>query len=279
MRVLGFAILFLTLFAGSVCAGTPDVTIPEVNIAPHRAFYAMSLAKVRNGSSVQGAAGTMLFEWADACDGWAIQQQMKLHFIYSENEAADISSSVVTWEAKDGKKYSFNVRRLAEGEEDESFKGRATLGEGGGKAFYAIPKDRREVELSADTVFPSAHTKLIVEKALAGEKLFTRPVFDGSDEAGLAYVSAFVGPKVEKTEETETKPELRKLPLLNHPAWPVRMAFYKPEDQTGQPDYEMDIMLQTNGVVRSMLIDYGDFSVSGVLVNIEPLPADTSCLR
>lgn len=273
MKRFGFAVLFLALSTFASHAETPVA----VKIAPHRAIYTMSLAKVKNGSPVRGATGTMLFDWSDSCEGWAIQQHMKLHFTYSETEEADISSSVVTWEAKDGKKYKFNVRRLSDGQEDESFKGGASLGEKGGAAVYVVPKDRKEEALAADTLFPSAHTKLILEKAIAGEKLFTRPVFDGSDEEGLAYVSAFVGSKIEKIQETEMNPALRKLPLLNEPAWPVRLAFYKPQDQTGQPDYEMDIVLQANGVARSMVIDYGDFSVEGVLASIEPSPNNIAC--
>ncbi len=276
MKCFGFAVLFWLLASGTAGAETPSLS--SVNkIAPHRAIYAMALGKVKNGSPIQGATGTMLFEWADACEGWAIQQQMKLHFIYAEADEAEISSSVVTWESKDGKSYRFNVRRLTDGQEDESFKGLAKADEKGGQAVYAVPKDRKETALPVDTLFPSAHTKLIIEKALAGEKLFTRPVFDGSDEEGLAYVSAFVGSKIERPRETEMNPELRKLPLLNQAAWPVRLAFYKPEDQTGQPDYEMDLTLQANGVARSMSIDYGDFTVSGLLVSVEAIPPEVSC--
>jgi hypothetical protein len=51
------------------------------------------------------------------------------------------------------------------------------------------------------------------------------------------------------------------------------MAFFKLETETGEPDYEMNLTLLKNGVARDMQLDYGDFSVSGTLTNIEPLPA------
>jgi hypothetical protein len=68
-------------------------------------------------------------------------------------------------------------------------------------------------------------------------------------------------------------PKLKTNPLLEQPAWPVRMAFYKLNTETGEPDYEMNLTLLANGVARDMQLDYGDFSVSGVLTHIEPLPS------
>lgn len=267
MKRFSLALVLLGLVCAMPCAAQ-EATI---KIAPHRALYKMSLARVKNGSAIHDVSGTMLFDWADACDGWAIQQHMKLHFIYAEGDEQDLSSNVVTWESKDGKKYNFTIRRTSNGQPDESFKGRASLSEmGGGTVDYAIPKDRKEVALTAGVMFPSAHTEMILRKALAGEKMFTKLVFDGSDEAGSANISAFIGGKQDKIQETDLSQDLKKNPLLDQPAWPVRLAFYKPEAQTTEPDYEMDLTLQANGVARSMTIDYGDFAVTGVLASVEP---------
>ena len=51
------------------------------------------------------------------------------------------------------------------------------------------------------------------------------------------------------------------------------MAFFKIDTETGEPDYEMNLNLLSNGVAQKMLIDYGDFSVTGTLTDIEPIPA------
>lgn len=266
------------LFSFLCLLGQEVLAAQTVQIVPHRAIYKMSLGKVKNGSAISDASGTMLFDWSDTCDGWVVQQHMKLHFNYAEGEEGDIDSTVVTWEAKDGSKYNFNVRRLSGGQEDEIYRGRATIDEKGGVVFYTVPKDKKEAKLLSDTIFPSAHTKLIIEKALAREKLFTRPVFDGSDEAGYAHVSAFIGKKIEQPQKKEKNPELQKNPLLNQPAWPIRLAFFSPLETSGEPDYEMDLVLQANGVARAMTIDYGDFSVVGVLAKVEPATA-FSCLE
>ena len=239
-------------------------------IAPHRALYKMSLASVKNGSSVTDVSGKMIFEWADACDGWAVQQRLNLHFVYAEGGESEVDSSSVSWEAKDGSAYHFNARHTTDGKETDSFRGRATVDRHGGKVVYDFPK-AKEVKLLAGSLFPSAHTLLIVQKAQAGEKMFVQRVFDGSDEEGSSDISAFIDAPLPATARTVLAEKVRGKALLESPAWPVRLAFFKPNSETGEPDYEMDLVLQANGVARRMRIDYGDFVLSGDLEELEPL--------
>lgn len=242
----------------------------KVAIAPHRAIYNMALGSVKSGTNISDVSGKMFFEWNDTCEGWAVQQHLELKLVYSEGDETNISSTVVTWESKDGKSYNFNVRRLTNDKETENYRGKATMGDEGGKVTYSIPKDKT-LDLPPDAIFPSMHTEYIIKKALEGEKLFTRKVFDGSDEEGIADVSAFISPIQDET--ADTAPTLRDSPLLKKPGWNVRLAFFKIKSETGEPDYEMNMPLLTNGVAKSMHIDYGDFSVTGVLENLEELPA------
>ena len=255
-----------------VFAAFPCHAVSGTQIVPHRALYKMSLDRVSAGNSISHVEGTMVFDWSDACDGWAIQQKMNLHFIHNEGNDADVDSTVVMWEAKDGTRYSFNVRRLINEKEDEIYKGRARLGEEGGNVVYALPKERAESKLPSGTLFPSGHTKMIIKMAKTGEKFFTRRVFDGSDEEGSADVSAFIGDEI-KTNTLGK--ELRENPLIQVRAWPVRLAFFLPDAQEGLPEYEMDLVLQENGIARSMVIDYGNFRVKGELVKLD---SETSSL-
>ncbi len=251
---------------------------PSFNpITPHRAVYDMTLASAKNSSNINGVAGRMVFEWADGCDGWAVQQMLQLRFTYAEGDESDVNSTVVSWEAKDGSRYNFNVRRLLNGQENEVFRGRASIGEEGGTSRYVLPKEKADITLRADTLFPSAHTKLILEKAAQKENFFTHSVFDGSDDDGLALVSAFIGEGNAKLKLDALNEGVRSNPLLDSMAWPIRLAFFKPESETGESDYEMDLVLQANGIARSMLIDYGDFAVSGTLSTIVALPPEASC--
>ena len=80
----------------------PAVPAPVVEIAPHRAIYKMSLASARSSSTVSDVRGQMMFEWADACDGWTIEQRFQLRFLYTEGDQVDMTTNYATWEAKDG---------------------------------------------------------------------------------------------------------------------------------------------------------------------------------
>ena len=250
---------------------TEQITPSKAAIAPHRAVYNMSLTSVKNGSNITGVSGRMLFEWSDACDGWAVQQHLKLHFNYAEGDDSDVTSTEVTWEAKDGKHYNFNIRRVTDGKETENFRGKAAMDDKGGTVIYSMPANKTAT-LPADTVFPSAHTRMILDAATSGEKLFSRRVFDGTDEDGSNDVSVFIKPQKANWQQTEANAKLKSNPFLDLPDWPVRMAFYKINTESGEPDYEMNLDLLSNGVAKSMQIDYGDFSVTGTLMDVEALP-------
>jgi hypothetical protein len=275
--ILSFAFCALLVKGGAYAA--PATLVEKqaagketaVEIAPHRAIYDMSLTSLKNGSNVTGVSGKMIFEWADSCDGWAIQQNLQLQFSYAQGDTSKVASNEVTWESKDGKRYNFNIRRVQDGKETENYRGKAGLGGKDSKAVYANPEGKI-VTLTGDTVFPSAHTKLVIAKAKAGEHFFMRRVFDGTDEGGSNDVSVYISPPQAERMEVGIDGKPASDPLLTATAWPVHMAFFKLDDETGQPDYEMDLLLLANGVARSMKIDYGDFSVTGTLKAIEPLP-------
>ena len=253
-------------------APLPSAPFTKIAITPHRAIYDMTLTSVKNGSNITGVTGRMLFEWADVCDGWAVQQHLRLHFSYAEGDDSDVTSTEVTWEAKDRKHYNFNIRRTTDGKETERYVGKAVMDDAGGLATYSVPADKK-IKLIAGTLFPSAHTILILEKAAAKEKLFSRRVFDGSDEEGQDDVSAFISQPVGRWQDTNSDSKVKDSPLLSMSSWPVRLAFFKTDTETGESDYEMNLNLMANGVARTMQIDYGDFSVTGVLSDVEALPS------
>ena len=84
----------------------------------------------------------MVYEWGETCDGWTVQQHFRLRLQYAEQDNVEVSSSLVTWEAKNGLRYRFNERRLRNGALDEEIKGEATLaGKGkGGSAEFTKPE-------------------------------------------------------------------------------------------------------------------------------------------
>ncbi|MBV9858836.1 MAG: cell envelope integrity EipB family protein [Alphaproteobacteria bacterium] len=238
------------------------------DIAPHRALYAMSLGGTRTDSGVADARGTMAYEWGETCDGWTIEQRYRLKMRYAESQDVEITSNFVTWEAKDGTRYRFNQRETRNGEVDQEIHGEAKLdGPGkGGVAEFTKPQPQT-LTLAPGVIFPSAHTILLIDKAQGGENFISRQVFDGATAENAVQVSAVIGPKVEADADSG-----KKSPLLQHPGWRVRLAFFPADPNAEKPEYELGMRLLDNGVSQDMVIDYGDYSIRAKLYDIEALP-------
>lgn len=237
-------------------------------IVPHRAIYNLKLADTRSGSDINNAGGRMVFIWGDACEGWTVEQRLELAFTYNAGGSQLIRSSLATWEAKPGDLLRYSVRRSVNNKTEAAYQGEARLAsDGAGTANYTMPAGKIE-ELQAGTLFPTVHTLTILEAAKNGERQLTRNVFDGADKAGQNQVTAFIGNPVDiKAPEGAARAEMRQ-----GRAWPVQLAFFAPDNKNGMPDYEMKMTLLENGVANDLLIDYGDFTVSATLHDIEPMP-------
>jgi hypothetical protein len=256
---LAVALLALALFAG--------VPGEAAEIMPHRALYTMSLARAGGDAGVTGASGTMAYQWGETCDGWTVEQRYRLKMGYAESSDVNIASSFVTWESKDGLRYRFNQKETRNGEGGDEIRGTATLdgpGEGGAAEFEK--PEGKSFKLPKGAMFPSSHTIMLIDKAKAGENFISKQVFDGATVDGSVLVSAVIGPKVEPDADAA-----KKSPLLNHPGWRVRLAFFPADPKVEKPDYELGMLLLDNGVSRDMLIDYGDYAIRAKLDDIEAL--------
>ncbi len=255
-------------------------------ITPHRAIYNIKLAGTRNGSRISDITGHMMFSWVDDCTAWNMEQKMQLRFYYSEGDVSDTLSELISREAKDGSSYVFHLRRHNDGKGDdknkdelEVLRGNAQLdmskdGFGTGDATFVAAQDRH-VALN-NALFPAHHTLELLKHAREGKRFFAVNVFDGADETGLNEISAFINAPIEKAatvEKTGGKKgeSLDDHALLQTRAWPIRMAFFAPDSQSSAPDYEMDMVLMDNGVIKNMTVDYGDFTMRADLASVVPL--------
>ena len=234
-------------------------------IAPHRALYTMELATAKSDSGVAAASGTMAYQWGETCDGWTIEQRYKLNMGYTESDDVEILSNFVTWESKDGLRYRFNQRETHNGKPEDEIRGEATLeGPGkGGAAVFEKPK-AQTMNLPAGTLFPSAHTMMLIDQAKVGTNFMSKQVFDGATVENAVLVSAVIGPQVEPDAEAA-----KMSPLLRRPGWRMRLAFFPADPKAEKPDYELGMLLLDDGVSKDMLIDYGDYSIKATLDDIE----------
>lgn len=252
----------------AVAAGAAPAAI-AAEIAPHRALYRMTLGSVRNDLGVVDARGAMVYQWGETCDGWTIEQRYRLKLHYAQSGDADVVSRFVTWESKDGLRYQFNEKETRNGDVDQEIHGEAQLDASGkgGVARFSQPR-AAGLRLAPGVLFPSAHTILLIDKARTGATFVSRQVFDGSAEENAVQVSAFIG-NTAPAEPASTKLS----PLVMRPGWNIRLAFFPDDAKAEEPDYELGMVLLDNGVSRDMIIDYGDYTISAKLDDVEALKA------
>lgn len=246
-----------------------------IAVDPHEALYSLTLDSAKAASGVVAANGAMFYKWGETCDGWTLEQRFHLRISYAEQDPTEISSTLVTYESKDGLRYRFNERRLRNGELDAEIRGEARLdGPGkGGVAEFTKP-EATTLKLRPGVLFPTAHTLTLIKAAEAHEQFISRYVFDGSEVENAGEVSAFIGAPLPPPGPKATKP--LNDPLLQHQSWPMRLAFFPAtgsgaSDQT-EPDYELSMRLLENGVSQDMKLDYSDYVIGAMLTDIKALP-------
>ncbi len=247
----------------------------NIAVDPHEALYDLTLDSARSASGIVGANGAMFYKWGETCDGWTLEQRFRLRISYAEQDATDISSTVVTYESKDGLRYRFNERRMRNGELDSEIHGEAHLnGLGkGGVAEFTKP-EATTLPLKPGVIFPTAHTLALIAAAEAHQQFLSRYVFDGSAVENAGQVSAFIGDALAPAGDKAPKP--LNDPLLQHRSWPIRLAFFPASDSgaadQSEPDYELSMRLLENGVTQDMKLDYGDYVIGATLSDIKKLP-------
>lgn len=239
-----------------------------VELVPHRAFYKMQLASTKLAGGVSAATGAMTYEFSDSCDGWTVENKTVLTFVYAEGGQVNTTWDFLTWESKDGLSYRFKVRSTRDGMVTEEVDGVARLdGKGlGGVARFTLPEPMT-VSLPKGTLFPTDHTRRLIERAQAGDAVYNRVVFDGSGEDGPFEVNALIGKANGQTSRINAGPV-----LLAVPSYPVNMAFYPVNSQDAAPDYEVNLHYHVNGIAADVTQVFDTFSLKGTLDKVENKP-------
>jgi hypothetical protein len=260
LSVLILSSLLLTIKAAPLLA--------EVVIAPHRAAYKLELKRTRRDSRVSEATGAMVYTWGETCDGWLVDQQFVLNVVRGDGNVMQLAADSSTWESKDGTRLRFNIKRERNGQEVEKIRGEARLdGENGaGVAVFEMPKPAR-IKLPKGTVFPTMHTLRLMRRAAEGAKVDRQLVFDGSELEPPGFVSAFILP----LKNPKNQSEVILPPLWRQKVRKINLAFFSALGKAPEPEFEMLIALQDNGIASSLVLDYGDYAVRGTLARLKAL--------
>lgn len=274
MPVSALPFRFLTAaVAGLLLSAVPALAGPAApGLVSHRAGYTLSLHEADTGSGVESATGVMIYQWADACDGWTVQQRFELSVRTGEGDN-QVRSEYLTWEAKDGGRYRFRSRQFQGSTVISEVVGVAEMpADGPGRVRFSAPADKTVI-LPPGTLFPTAHFAALMDLARDGKRLFNRRVFDGTDDKGAQELNAVIAP-VRKAAMESGDPAVAALDGM--PVWPMRFAFYDDDKPGGQPDYELGMRYFDNGVADALRLDFGPYVVAGTLSKLELLP-DPGC--
>jgi hypothetical protein len=232
-------------------------------LAPHLAVYRLSLTDQANvANPFAEVRGGLVIEWRLACDGWLSRQ--RLAFVGALQEGGDLGHDVrfSSWEALDGSRMRYSYRSYDDQQLQEEFRGEARLTPAaGGVASFTTPS-QRQVDLPPHTVFPTEHFRQVLDKAFAGERFVTHQVFDGAGFDALTQITTVIG-------------QPRTIELLagqggeRGRAWPVSMAYYDLHAPSDTPKFEAGFLLGEDGVIRDVVLDYGDFRLNAKLEKLQ----------
>ncbi|MBB4264639.1 EipB family protein [Roseospira visakhapatnamensis] len=275
LTVLGTATPASAQEAASTGPGPNGETAPAITLAPHEARYEMRLIRRAPGSPLVNVHGTMAYRLTDTCDGWAMESRTELALFHKEGDPVLSDWTFISWESKAADRYRFRIRSERDGQVEEIIDGRAEMaaGEGGrrGVAHFTHP-EKKDLDLEAPVMLPGEHTLAVLRAAAEGRRLFTVPMFDGSETEGAMQATAVIAESV----PAGTVSELPEAALLAGPSWRMVLSFFAPDENTTLPEYEVRLRYHTNGVAEEVIQDFGTMALRASLVELTPV-TDGGC--
>ena len=267
-RSLAFSVAVLAF--GSVFTGGRADAGASSPFLPHQALYELSLVKSRGGS-IDSARGRILYTFTgSACEGYTSEFRQVSELQSGEDKVTLSDLRSTSWEDADGKSYRFKIDSRMNDTDSNPVDGVAERT--GDHVTVKLKQPQvKTFTLDGSTVFPTQQIQRIIEAARAGKSVLELTVYDGSDNGEKVYNTlsvigqAIQGDKVIAAPDPSTTSETMK----SLTRWPVTVSYYdrdtKPTDGEQTPVYSMSFELYENGVSRSLMLDYNDFVVSGVL--------------
>ncbi|MCV0396465.1 MAG: cell envelope integrity EipB family protein [Rhizobiaceae bacterium] len=264
------------LLAAAMLAAPVPALAAGTMLAPHRAVYDLDLDRSSDRSGITGISGRMVYEFdGSECDGYTVTFRFVTR-IDTDEQSRVTDQQTTTYEDGKGKSFDFVTKSFVDQTLDKEVRGRAELDDGTTRVRLEKPA-AETLELDA-TQFPTQHLTELIEKAQAGETFYETTLFDGSEDANEVMLTTVIIGREDRTDKAD--PEFGAV-AKEEPFWPVSIAYFDgpDDDQAGEetPVYHISFKLHENGVTRDLVMDYGDFAMTGRLVDLEMLPAPKAC--
>ncbi|TIT02451.1 cell envelope integrity EipB family protein [Mesorhizobium sp.] len=266
---------FHAVLLPAVFSMAPAFAVPALQA--HRAVYDLSLDKASDRSGITGISGRMVYEFnGSPCEGYTVKFRFVTQIATNDNTTKLTDQQTTTFEDAEGKTFSFVTKSFVDQNLDKEVRGTATKETKGLKVDIDKP-EKNSLELAA-TQFPTQHLIELIDKAEKGENFYETNLFDGSEDADkVMTTTVVVGKKADADKTDPEAPALAKLAADKY--WPVDIAYFDGTDKTGEevPEYRISFKLHENGITRDLVMDYGEFSMTGKLVNLSLFDQSKAC--
>lgn len=238
-------------------------------LLPHKISYTLNLARLKAGSLV-AAGGKANYQLRDACDSWSSSQKLEVQIMSGDGSTSVVTYQSATLEDKKGRRFLFRTVQSQDGETTSETAGEAIRQRHGQVVVHFTKPDMKTITLPAATVFPVQFTGALLEAAHKGALHLQSQIFDGASADGSTPNYVTLGTLAPAT------PGFDSPAFAGGMAVPVSVASFGGGDSSLLPDSTYSDRLWTNGVEDKLLIDFGDYVLSGQIDSLTPLPA-ASC--
>lgn len=247
-------------------------------VAPHRAIYDLSLLRANEGATLQSATGRLAFEIeGSTCDGFTVSFRMATKYRPKEGEVTLMDTTTTTYEGPGGLDFRHQLKEKIDGSLREDYRIKMTrpTPEAAGQGTISS-KPNEPFAVPAGALLPMQHQLRLMALGEAGGGRDSSVVFDGSDEGKSFRAISFVGKQKVAGSLVRDADNPAAAPLKALPAWPVTVSYFALDGSSETPDYQVSFDMYENGVASSLVLDYGEFALSGKLTDLKMLET-SSC--
>jgi hypothetical protein len=244
-------------------------------LASHRAVYDLKLSSTRGKRAMSAVRGRILYDFSgNACEGYALQFRQVSELDSGEGKIAVADLRATSWEAGDGKRLRFHSQNFLDDQLRDKVDGEAAREQNGLEVKLTEPGEKK-LDLNKELAFPTEHVRRVIAAAREGKTLLQVSVYDGSDTGEKIYDTlTVIGKAIAPDEQHKPHDAVEgKQAFAGLARWPVTISYFDHAvvEATGEqtPVYAIAFELYENGVSRALVLDYGDFVLTGEMTSLE----------
>jgi len=275
MRLAPIGVLLLAASLMAAVVSTPAMAQGgAIALASHRAVYELKLSSTRGKRAMESVRGRILYDFSgNTCEGYALQFRQVSELNGGEGKVVTSDLRATSWEEGEAKRLRFHSENFFDQRLRDTVDGEAERRNSEVAVRLTKPADKK-LDLKAEVAFPTEHVRRIIAAAKDGKTLYQVAVYDGSDTGEKVYDTlAVIGKPIAPSQHKPADALAGQAAFDGLTRWPVTISYFdraageKGGEQT--PIYAITFELYENGVSRALLLDYGDFVLSGEMTSIE----------